>query len=427
MCESTECEPHEEHMPAFFMLNEDCILEIFKYVTDFNVLVNLSEVCKLFHRLLHQHVFPHHRLFVVDNNTPKISMPLAKMRRSLMCIGPYVTELRFRWHNFDHNNRLKRFLDILGQYVGINIRQVCFRDTLLTDEHIPSIKKILIHLDTLEITVYNPDFDLDLDFGVLCPNLKKLKLLENMQLIRCCKPLPKLEHLSIVGNEYMNLNTFRAFLAQNPQLKCLKFTAYHADQRLQAVAQQLTNVQKLTILPSFPNLTASNIVYLSCIKLTKLNLMYLDETDLNDILQCLTRFVGLRVLKLQLFYDGGDGDLHYEPNQQSLIAIAQELPNLEVFCTRYIKWKESTVIDFLSFSSELRALHLHWCDMMMTNSMIWKMVKVLQTSRSSPPIVPLEMFVNPSEINGVKMVFNQDILRHLTVKTTCRHTGDFNE
>lgn len=428
--QSTECEAieiDEEFTPAFFTLNEDCILEIFKYV-DFDGLVNLSEVCKLFHRLLHSHFFPRYRTFVVENNTSKMTMPLAKMRRSLMCIGPYISELKFWWHDFDHNNRLKRFLDILGQLIGKNIRRVCFRDTVLTDEHIPAIQDMLSRLETLEITVYNPDYDLDLDFGVICPKLRKLKLLENMQLNRICRPWPTLEHLSIVGNEYMVLNTFRSFLSQNPQLKCLKFTAYHADERLQAVAQHLPNVEKLTVLPSFPNLTALNIVYLSSLKnLTKLNLMYLDESDLNDILQCLTRFSALRALKLHLLYDGGESDAHYEPNQQSLIALAQELPHLEVFCTRFIKWKESTVIDFLRSSSQLRALHIHWCDLLMTNSMIWKIVKALQNSRPQPQTVPLKMFVNPSEINGVQMISDPDIVRHLVVNTKCAHSGDVND
>lgn len=110
-----------------------------------------------------------------------------------------------------------------------------------------------------------------------------------------------------------------------------------------------------------------------------------------------------------------------------MIGLAQELSNLEVFCTRYIKWKESTVVDFLRFSSLLRALHIHWCDLLMTNSMIWKIVKALQNSRPQPQTVPLEMFVNPSEINGVQMISDPGIVRYLVVNTKCRHSGDSNE
>lgn len=411
----------DDYTPAFFKLNEDCILELIKYL-DFDALVNMSLVCKLFHRLLHQHSFPRYREYSIQNGSSSIPMPLAKVRQSLMCIGPYITELAFRWHDYDHSNRLKRFLDIIGQYTGKNIRCLRFRNTLLDYEHIPSIENILRHLETLEIIVYNPDFDLDLDFSALCPNLRKLKLLENMQLIRCCKQWPNLEHLSIVGNEYMVLNTFRSFIEKNPQLKCFKFTAYHADDRLQAVAQSLPNVQKLTILPSFPNLSASNIVYLSSLQhLTQLNLMYLDENDVNGILRCLTRFRGLRTLKLHLTFDNHEEDGHFEPNQQALISIAQELPHLERFYTRYIKWKESTVIDVIRHASQLNALHIHWCDLTITNSMIWKIVKVLQTNRPQPRAAPLNLFVNPSDVTGLQMITDQDLIRHLNVTTKCRH------
>lgn len=410
----------EENAPPFFILNEDCMLEIVKYL-DFDSLVNFSEVCKLFHRLLHQHCFPRFRTFAIQNDSSKVPMPLAKMRRSLMCIGPYVTELSFKWHDYDHCHRLQRFLEKLGQYVGTNIRCLRFRDTLIDEDRIPAIKNILKHLETLEIIVYNPDFDLDLDYHSLCPNLRKLKLLKNMQFLRCCKPWPKLEHISMVGNEYMVLNTFRSFIAKNPQLTCLKFTAYHADDRLLIVSLNLPNIRKMTILPSFPNLSASNICYLTGLNLTHLNLMYLDEDDLNGILQCLSRFVGLRVLKLHLLFDGGDGDDHYEPNQQALIGLAQDLPHLEKFYTRYIKWKESTIIDFIRFGSQLTVMHIHWCDLLFSNAMIWKMVKILQTNRPQPQATPFELFVNPSDVTGLQMINDQDLVRYLRVSTKCRH------
>lgn len=412
----------DDNVPAFFKLNEDCILELFKYL-NFDSLVNMSQVCKQFHRLLHQHCFPRYREYSIDNGSSSIPMPLAKVRRSLICIGPYVTELKFKWHDFDCYKRSQRFLEKIGQYVGKNIRCLRLNNILLGERQIPAIKRILAQLETLEIIVYNPDFDLDLDFKVLCPNLRKLKLLENMQLIRCCKPWPQLKHLSIVGNEYMVLNTFRLFIEQNPQLTCLKFTAYHADERLQAVAQHLPNVEKLTILPSFPNLSALNIVYLSSLQhLTTLNLMYLDENDVNGILQCLTRFTGLRVLKLHVLFDGNDEDGHFEPNQQHIISLAQDLPHLERFCTRYIKWKESTVIDLIRFASQLQALHIHWCDLPTTNSMVWKIVKTLQTHRpQQQQSKPLQLFVNPSEVIGLQMINDQDLLRYLNVSTKCRH------
>lgn len=414
----------DELSPAFFMLNEFCILEIFKYL-DFDSLVSLSMVCQMFHRLLHQHCFPHRRSISIRNDKSSIPMPLAKVRQSLICIGPYLTELYFKWHDYDQNNRLQRFLDKIGQLVGPNVRCVRFHDTLLDESHIQAIRPLLKRLETLEMIVYNPDFDLDLDFCALCPNLRRLKLLENMQLIHVAdQPWPTLEYFSIVGNEYMELNAFASFLTYNPQLQCLKFTGYSVDDRLQAVAKFCKNLRKLTVFTSFPNLCASNIGYLSSLQhLTKLSLIDLVEADLNGILECLIRFTGLRSIKLFLSDDGSEIDSHYEPNQQKLISIAQELPHLEKFCTRYVKWKESTILDFIQHASQLNALHIHWCDLsIITNSMVWKMVKILQLNRPQAAVMPpLKLYVNASDVIELQMIKEPEILRHLIVHTECHH------
>lgn len=413
----------DEQSSAFLLLNEFCMLEIFKYL-DLATLVNLSMVCKQFHRLLHQHCFPRHRTYSIQNDKSSIPVPLAKVRQTLMCIGPHLTELHFKWHDYDHDDRLQRFLDKLGQLVGENILCVRFHQTLLDESHIPALKPILKQLDTLEIVVYNPDFDLDLDFIALCPRLRRFKLLENMQLIRVGeKPWPSLEYFSTIGNEYMELNAFRSFLTNNPQLQCLKFTAFSADDRLQAVAQHSKNLRKLTIFPSFPNLCASNIGYLSSLQhLTKLSLMNLDENDLNGILECLSRFGGLRSIKLFLSYDSHESDTHYEPDQRKLITLAQELSHLEKFSTRYVKWKDTAVLDFIQNASQLKALHMHWCDLPVTNAMVGKILKILQSNRTQPTPTPLQLYVNLEDVVGLQMIDGPEIIRHLSVHTKCRHS-----
>lgn len=422
--ENTTNQIDDEQLPAFLMLNEYCILEICKYL-DLDSLVNLSMVCKILHRLLYQHCFPRYRTYSIQNDKSSIPMPLAKVRQTLICIGPHLTDLYFKWHDYDHDDRLQRFLDKLGQLVGRNIRRMRFHQTLLESSHIPAIQPILKHLDTLEMVVYNPDFELDLDFTVLCPNLRRLKLLENMQLLHVsAKPWPTLDYFSTIGNEYMELNAFRSFLANNPQLQCLKFTAFSADDRLQAVAQNAKNLRKLTIFPSFPNLCASNVIYLSSLQhLTKLSLINLEENDLNGILDCLIRFTGLRSIKLFLSYDSheNENDTHFIPNQRTLISLAQELPHLEKFSTRYVTWKETTILDFIQNASQLNAMHIHWCDLSITNAMLWKIVKVLQSNRPQPSTMPLQLYVNPEDVIGLQMIDGPEILRHLNVHTKCNH------
>lgn len=412
----------DDYAPPISMLNHHCLLKIFRYL-DLNSMINLSEVCQLFNTLLHTHCFPRARRFEFDNLDGKTKVTLAQMRRILRCIGPYINKLQFQWNDYDHSHRLQRFVEKLGKYVGKNIRHARFVNALFEDNEITALKPILQHLTTLEIIVYNSDYELDIDFQANCPNLQKFKFLQNMQFVKCCKPWPTLQHLSIIGNEFLVLNTFREFFQQNPQITVLKFTAYHADDVLQIIARHLPNVRKLTILPSFPDISEQNIVYLSSLRnLKKLNLMYLDDKDIDGILKCLIRFTTLSELKLHLHYDGSDDDTHFKPNQKSIISLALDLPNLEKLCLRQMYLLESTVLDLIRFASNLKVFHIHSCDLIITHKYIWNIVQVLKSSRPKNAITPLKLFIDLTDSIDLKTIQEPDIQKYLIVNNNCTHT-----
>lgn len=76
---------------------------------------------------------------------------------------------------------------------GTQLRKIRFRDMLTHEKHFIKLMPLFENFTTLEIVTYNPDYELDIDFVALCPNLSKLKLLE-MLLIKCCKPWSSLEY-----------------------------------------------------------------------------------------------------------------------------------------------------------------------------------------------------------------------------------------
>lgn len=404
------------------MLNEDCILKLFEFC-DFDALVNLSHVCKAFYSLLHHYRLPHITKLKITDPRRNPSVTLARTRQILQCVGLYIEDLTVEWNEYSGNEKLTRYLQKIGQNIGKRIRVLRLNNLLLDDDLIEYIRPVLHHLHTLEIRVYNADFELDIDFQAFCPNLTKLKLLQNMQLVKASnRPWPNLEHLSIVGNEYMVVETFKAFLEHNPQLKCLKFTAYDCEERFRDVVQYLKNVEKLTILPSFPNITSSNLVYLSSLQhLTTLNLMYLDDVDVNGILDCLNRFVSLRKLKVHVFCDGADEDDHFEPNQRSIITLAQDLPNLEHFVSRNMKLAPATVVDFIRFASKLKTIHIHRCDFFVTRPFITDIVNVRRSNQNRDV---LNMFVDVNDRHD-SLTFNdsKDVQQYLRASFSCNHIG----
>lgn len=411
----------EEYQPPIFNLNEDCLLKITEYC-DFDSLVNFSLVCKQFYKLMHQYRLSRIHELKIDNPRANPSQTLAKTRQILRSVGLYITELTFEWSEYGSEHKLKRFLHKIGQYIGRRIQVLHLHNVLLDESQIEIIQPVLKRIHTLEIRVYNPDFELDMDFQTLCPKLKILKLKENMQLVKCCRAWPNLQYLSILGNEYMILETFNSFLEQNPQLKCLKFTAFHCDERFLAVAQHLKNVEKLTILPSFPNISSSNLVYLSSLEhLTTLNLMYLDDTDINGILECLSRFVHLKKLKLHAFFDGSEDDEHYAPNQRLIISLAQDLMNLEYFCLRNLKVNASTVLDFIRYATNLKSIHIHKCDLFFNRILITDIVSIRRTNPHNQHREPLKLFANSDEGYDFDAFNDKEILPFLTASCDCNH------
>lgn len=404
-----------------FTLNEDCLLHIFKFL-DLDSMVNTSEVCKLFQKLLNQHCFPRIRKFTVYNHNDTFSMPLAKMRRTLRCIGPYITDLKYTCNIYNDLNRASRFLEALAQFIGPNIRRAQFWSSLICEnDQILTIAPILRHLESLEIHDINYDPENDVDFEELCPNLVELNLKINMRLIKCCKPWTRLQHLSVMNNEYLNTMTFLSFIEQNPRLTTLEFDVFDAEIRLQAVANHLTMLQKLTMDSVDSNLGGWNFVHVNRLQqLTEINLLTLDYEHLRTICDCLATLGSLRRLSLHAFRredDIDDGEVDYE---RSLINLAKNLSHLEEFALRSVAIVENTFIEFIRFASRLKILHIHWCHLIISDAMVMKIVNILKCNEQNGP---LSMFLNPADLLDLHVTKSDDVRPHLLISARCQHFG----
>lgn len=406
-----------------FNLNEDCLLHLFKFL-DLDSMVNLSEVCKLFEKLLNQHCFPRIRQFTVYNINDTFSMPLAKMRRTLRCIGSYITDLKYTCNIYNDLNRTSRFLDALAEYIGPNIRRAQFLSSLICeDNQILTVAPILRHLESLEIHDINYDFDNDVDFEELCPNLIELKLKLNMRLIKCCKPWARLQHLSVMNNEYLNTMTFLSFIEQNPRITTLEFDVFDAEIRLRSIADHLTMLQKLTMDSVDFTLGGWNFIHISRLQhLTEINLLTLDYQHLRAICDCLATFNGLRKISLHAFRpedEMEDGEMDYE---RSLVDLAKNLTHLKEFALRSVAIVENTLIDFIRFAGQLKILHIHWCHLGISDAMILKIINILKCNWDEQN-KPVAMFVNPADLLDLHVAKCDDTKRYLLISAKCQHFG----
>lgn len=403
-----------------FTLNEDCFIHLFKFL-DLDTLVNLSDVCKLFNSVLKQYIFPHIRHFTVYNLNDTFSMPLAKMHRTLRCIGPHITDLKYTCNIYNDLNRTTRFLQALAQYIGSNLRRAQFINSLICEEdQIMIIAPILRDLESLEIRDMNFDFESDVDFEAFCPNLVELKLNINMRLMKCCKPWRRLRHLSTMSNKFLNTMTFLAFVEQNPQLAVLEIDLFDAGIRLKKIADHLPLLEKLTLDSVDWNLGAWNFIYIAQLQhLTEIHLLTLEYQHLRGICDCLSTMTKLKRISLHAYRpeeDAEEGEMEYE---RSLIAIARGLPDLREFSLKCVAMVEKTLIDFVTFASQLEILHIHWINLNITDDVILKIAAALKTNRPQA-LEPFKLFVNPADYMGINVRRNDEV-RGLFISPKCEH------
>lgn len=335
---------------------------------------------------------------------------LSQIRRSLKRIGKQIDRLRFSSEKGSH-----RYFEILGRYVGNNVRYFCLDVVDLKECSITAIKPIFENLTSLDIAnSYYKIVDFAL-FQTLCPNLIKLKLHFGgiQRLFWHNKPWPKLRNLTIKSNQ-CNADELSEFLEQNPQITTFKL---RQSRSLKQIARYLPNVQRITIDSQHckPDDITSSLITLK--NLTKLSLKPLTNNSY-WIIDCLRELVSLRELKIIAEYTGGSTE-KTATIQKSIKALVQLLPNLEIFCLSGMCLVEETVLHVISFARNLKIIHIHRLDFKITPEFILEMVEQLKLSRQENDIAPLKLFIDEKDTTDFKAIHGLDIKHYLRVDVNC--------
>lgn len=419
----------KDYMPPIFILDQHhCLLKIFDYL-DFDSHASLSEVCTLFNKMMHKQYFHKIKSFEFDNTDGKPKVTLGQVRRNLKCIGPYIDQLKFVWNPAMDGVVRKSYIKLLGQYVGENIRSAKFDDVYFAErESILAIAPLLKRLTSLEVvtkihklmTFALKDDWSYMDYRAICPNLTKLKLKTQWKFFKLCKTLPKLEYLSVDKISFAR-NTFEPFCQRHPQITTLKLSISRDDGEIQAIVQYLSNIIKLSI--EFKDdysrsiINGSNLSRLTTLRnLKKLNFYNVQSFDFDDISSHIIPLKTLRELKLIMHPID-----NYNLNQQSVINIAKNLPNLEKFYARGMQLKKSTVLEFISLANNVKEIHIHSCDLEINQAFILNIVKVLKSSESNTT-APLKLFIDKNKSFDLNSVQMPHIQKYLCVNDNCSHS-----
>lgn len=373
-------------MTELLDLNDDCLEHVFDWC-DIETLVSISKVCKRLNALVARVQFPKQTTFACTIRSYECEERVGEI---VNCIGKYLIELKI-----SQTSEIFLFYRLLGDSIGDRIRKLSIVSTHLSEMSLQAIEPVLRRLEELELRIANTDIvDDDLDLRTRCPNLRRLHIQWDTSFIENAGHWQSLERLSLGDNEYIADDTICEFMQNNPQLRQLKIGAFNCALRLNDIALHLIHLERLVLFQNYSDLSAKSILDLAhMIHLRRLILRNVERADFEAIITNAATLGTLIELQIQAEFDHcSDADEIFQPNQQSIVNTAIHMPQLQVFGISFCKLADQTVIEFLRIAVNLKEIHIHDCDFLLSPENINAIinVRIKNPNRIDPLIVHVD-------------------------------------
>lgn len=374
-------------------LNSDCLLKLFEYC-DLKMLSSLADVCQILRDIIRAEMFPKFReLECIYYGSENVQ----EQRKLVSNVGRYLRRLVIRITCDLEDQNYLPFFKYYVSWIGHDIRDLAIESPVLPTDLIAVFGSIFGRLESLRICAENNDFDYNIDFCSMCPNLLHLEMQVDMTFIPNAEPWPKLEYLALGNNEFVGNETLERFLTNNPQMKRLKISAFNADLLIDQVILNQPNLEQWILFQDRSDLIASNAILLQQLKrLNDLKILRIHADEFNGIVRALAKCTELRYLKIQAEHEGYEESL-FEPDQQSILTVAGALKKLETFDISCCKLNESFLIDFVKFApASLKELHLHNCEVLLAEPLIRRIAEVKSLRTSGDDVTTLKICTSES-------------------------------
>lgn len=374
-------------MTELLDLNDDCLDSIIN-LCEIETIVAVSKVCKRLNSLVTRNHFPRQSKFKCTIRSNECE---EKVREILDCIGKYLVEL-----SICQTSEVFLFYAFLGTSIGDRIRKLTIGAPFISEASFQAIEPILGRIEEFILRISNTILDDDdLMLQSRCPNLRRLHIQWDTSFTRNTANWPHLVELSLGDNDYIDNDTMVEFMQNNPQLRKLKIGAYNCELQLHDIAMHLTNLEQLVLFQNYSDLSAESILDLQpLIHLKRLILRNIVASDFESIVNNVTKLNGLIDLQLQAQFDQCTDDEYFVPKHQNIVSIALEMPQLQVFGISFSQLSVETIVEFLRFADNLREMHIHDCDFMLTPETIDLIINVRKTNTNRNRAEPLVIFVD---------------------------------
>lgn len=368
-----ELKSKNESESSLMVLNDDCLIEIFKYC-DTSSWANLWKVCQRTRDLLEEFVMQNVTEYEIGFHEGRPKKSLKRVHDELVCFNPYIKKLRLtedadfmQEYNCDPNAHypvnLNRYLSECSKYLGSSIKQlqICqMPRSLMQGGNLVSIQPLLNEVESLEFIVnlerHIPERFEALKLKELSFNISQGSATGLMNVDFLHNAFPHLEKMtSKISMDHFML---KSFLRQNVQLKFLKIRTdgYTPQKLFKTICDVSENLEELIIShDGFHPVVEQEYTTSERHRLSKLLFNFCDYLDYYE---CKTYILlDLQKLKtLQSIVLTGLSTIRYSRRQSPLDAIVRlgrELKHLEYFCID-LPLDCSTITEFIRNAPNLK-------------------------------------------------------------------------
>lgn len=237
-----EASPQSSDSPTTFMdLSDDCLREVFAHLNESD-LCSVADVCNLFRENAVRSARLKFKKLKLFPNAP------VKNYSKLRIFGASIEWLSFRGWSASESRRL---IEIVSQCCVGKLVKLELNNIVVTNEVAFVMRPLLGRVQEVILEKLRFREILPKNLPLWSPELLDLKCWqcdgETMRFIGIRQKLPKMESISIIGDEHLENSDFTEFLKQNPQLK--KLELHHCNNLdnsiFQTIAKHVPYIERM--------------------------------------------------------------------------------------------------------------------------------------------------------------------------------------
>lgn len=384
-------------------LPDECLIEIFNYIIDFDDLISVHEACEHFQRAAEYQFWREIKHITILYNSNNIFYMRVNGRNGenrnraavfnvFKRFGSCITSLGLSVKSAEAQRDIQTVLAMVQTYCGVRLKSLCLQNVCITDLNLRDFRHLLRNLEKLELISFSEYIfpnESQTDGSIIvsrleecinyCENLKELSIDGDSEYSLPRRMHSKVEKFTIcLWHEGIKRATVREFFKNHQDLKAIR--VHYFPNALLDCLEYMNNVDSLYV-DVMPTSVSNKIDWIRLFHLPNLKRLelYLNEITYRSLVKKVTTkpITNIETLELRISFNGMDmayglltiftyknlkrlvigGNEGDRPRPE--LNMSKNFDQLEGLC--FLSTSIDVLIDFVRRANSLKVLCVPWC------------------------------------------------------------------